>query len=111
MTATPVSLWCLISDVRFDSPPAVYPDLVGFIVPFFFFFPKGVRKRAFFIVLISEITRCIYEMALVNQWDNVREGYEGLKMEGVAKKCRFQVGVRDNILISSSNLSFRMLPC
>lgn len=77
----------------------------------FFFFPKGVRKRAFFIVLISEITRCIYEMALVNQWDNVREGYEGLKMEGVAKKCRFQVGVRDNILISSSNLSFRMLPC
>lgn len=76
-----------------------------------FFFSKYGKKRAFFFVLISEITRCIYEMALANQWDDVRGGYEGLKMEEVAKKCGCLVGVRNDLLITSSKLSFRILPC
>lgn len=51
-----------------------------------------VKNSAFFFVLISEITRCICEMALANQWDNVRGGF-GLEMEEVAKKCGCHVGV------------------
>lgn len=49
-------------------------------------------------------------MALANQWDYVRGGYEGLKMGELAKKCGCLVGVRNDLLITSSKLSFRILP-
>lgn len=65
------------------------------------FFVSMVKRRAFFVVLISEITRCVYEVTLPNLRDNVRGRYKGLTTEQVAKKHGRQVGVGDGLLIAS----------
>lgn len=57
-------------------------------------FLSMVKRRACFIVLISEITRCIYKVALPNWRDNVGGRYESLKTEQVAKKHGCQGGSR-----------------
>lgn len=57
-------------------------------------FLSMVKRRACFIVLISEITRCIYKVALPNWRDNLGGRYESLKTEQVAKKHECQGGSR-----------------